>query len=294
MQYDLCIVIPTYNRKQLLMRCLNSLKKQSQITFKIIVVDDGSKDGTGKMINTSFPDIDVINGTGSLFWTGAINTGIKYSIKSYNPSSILITNDDTNFKNEYINNIIDCGKKFPNAIIGSPTIVDTNKGYIIDNGGEILSGFLKKLEIINSGKLYKGSIVDLTKDVDRLTGRGVLIPIKVFKKIGYYDDRHFLQCGDTEFTIRAKNAGYRLLINYNSPVVSFPVYSSYVQSGINHRNSYSIGQIFKYFTDVRSNANIKYLFFYNYTLSNNIAHFIVLLCYNILGTLYGFLKRVKI
>ncbi len=101
----LCIVIPVDNRKEFTHQCLLSLYNQTNKNFFVVVINDGSTDGTGKMIKDKFPDIILINGDGNLWWTKAINIGIKYALK-YNAKYILTLNDDTVLKEDYIEKMI--------------------------------------------------------------------------------------------------------------------------------------------------------------------------------------------
>ena len=67
------IVIPCFNRKKLTRGCLQALENQTYKDFKVIVVDDGSTDGTANMITREFPETILLFGDGNLFWTGATN-----------------------------------------------------------------------------------------------------------------------------------------------------------------------------------------------------------------------------
>ena len=67
---SLFIVIPVHNRKHFTRDCLLSLRKQTFQNFTIIVIDDGSSDGTGEMIQKEFPEVVLLHGDGNLWWTG--------------------------------------------------------------------------------------------------------------------------------------------------------------------------------------------------------------------------------
>jgi len=72
------ICIPVFNRKDLTLKCLASLQKQTYINFKIVICDHGSTDGTTEAIHEQYPNVIVINADSSLWWTGAINLCVKY------------------------------------------------------------------------------------------------------------------------------------------------------------------------------------------------------------------------
>ena len=75
------VVIPVFNRLSLTKACIKSLKKQKNCeTINIIIVDDGSTDGTTAYFKKFFPEIKIIKGTGELYWGGSIKVGIDYVI----------------------------------------------------------------------------------------------------------------------------------------------------------------------------------------------------------------------
>lgn len=74
------IVIPVFNRKEYTRECLLSLKDQTDQRFKVIIVDDGSTDGTEDMLREEFPEVEVLKGSGSLFWTAGVNMGIRHAL----------------------------------------------------------------------------------------------------------------------------------------------------------------------------------------------------------------------
>ena len=60
------IVIPVFNRKQFTKDCLDSLRKQTDKRFKVVVVDDGSTDGTSDMLKEEYPEVHILYGDGNL------------------------------------------------------------------------------------------------------------------------------------------------------------------------------------------------------------------------------------
>ena len=130
---------------------------------------------------------------------------------------------------------------------------------VIDNGGNIVNWWTAKFSVLNRGERRDKFPKDHYVDVSFLTGRGTLIPVQVFHQIGLYDEKHFQQCGDTEFPVRAKKAGYRLIVSYDA-VVKSPVTSS---DSINVSNHYLLKDITSYFLGIRSNFRLKYRFFFS-------------------------------
>ncbi|HSH67481.1 MAG TPA: glycosyltransferase family 2 protein, partial [Bacteroidia bacterium] len=92
------VIIPTFNRQSYLQVLLKQLLSQDKnTTFQIIpiVIVDGSNDGTYEMLDTYFPQVDVIKGTGKWWWTKSVNEGIKYAFSQHQAEYILLLNDDS-------------------------------------------------------------------------------------------------------------------------------------------------------------------------------------------------------
>jgi Predicted glycosyltransferases len=103
---NISIIIPVHNRKSLTQNILAQLHQQTlgmdlaQIT--IVVVDDGSTDGTSEMIRQGFPQVHLLISDGSLWWGGGIKLGMEYSINQLNTDYIVWLNDDLLLTDNFI------------------------------------------------------------------------------------------------------------------------------------------------------------------------------------------------
>lgn len=218
------ILIPIHNRLKTtivglnsLYRSLNFYTKTSNCTikFKVVVIDDGSTDGSYEWISENYPDINLVKGDGNLWWTGAINLGIKYVLKNFNSiSGFLFWNDDTTPAEDYINRLSELSEKKSNTIIGNIVLEKENHDVIHSYGGSLnkWTGFIHYN--------YKGYSIKSCSDnetyVDWLPGMGTYIPIEVFNKIGFLDDKHFPSYfGDVDYCLSAKKSDFKLLVNTN-------------------------------------------------------------------------------
>ena len=103
------IVIPVHNRKAYTLGCLADLTKQTLTEKRVIVVDDGSTDGTAELVARQFPDVIILTGNGSLWWAGAMNFGIRYVLDKLTPDVddfILALNDDIQVRPDYLASLL--------------------------------------------------------------------------------------------------------------------------------------------------------------------------------------------
>ena len=70
------IVIPIYNRKELTLACLASFAKQTYSEYELVIVDDGSTDGSQEAIKKIYPEATVIQGNGNWWWAKSVNEGV--------------------------------------------------------------------------------------------------------------------------------------------------------------------------------------------------------------------------
>jgi GT2 family glycosyltransferase len=285
------IIIPVHNRKDLTEACLKSLMHQSYQDIKIIVIDDGSTDGTNEMIKKQFANVEIIQGDGNLWWTGSINKGIKHVLDFCNPEDyILVLNNDLIVPPNYIANIKEASKLFPNALIGS-LVADINCKDIIVSGGVQIDWKTAKWMNLNSGISRISLPSDFNVEVSTLTGRGVLIPTNVFREIGLYDEEHILQCGDTELPIRASKAGYKLIVSYNSVVFNYPE----DKDNINHKINYRLTDLVEYYWGNKSHTNLKTRFWFAYSaLDKNVLLISRYLFLDFVRITVHFLRRFKV
>lgn len=246
----ICIVIAVHNRKKYTYNCLESLKKQSYTQFNIIVVDDGSTDGTADMIQKFFPEVDLIYGDGSLFWSGATNLAIKRAIEKYNPKYIITFNDDTEADQYFIENLHNAAISNHNAIIGGAAYDIQNKGLLLYDGGKInwLTSSLTNYKDMDSRKNSSTLF-----EVDYYPGRGLLIPVEVFNNIGYYDAEMFPQSwADNDLVLKAKKKGYKVFCNHQAKLYIYNNESKHIFL----KNEKSIRNYYKYLFVQKGGGNI--------------------------------------
>lgn len=247
------IVIPVYNRLERTINCLSSLKKQKNFKeLKIIIVDDASTDGTKEYVQKNFPEVIILNGTGSFFWGGAVYFGIEYVMKTCAAGDwVLLVNNDIELSPDAILNLVSISEiKARKVLVGALTISAEDRKTVIKSGTVVESWFLNKTK-----HLYKGLKLDeITNknavEVDFLTGRCLLHPVEMFSVVGNYDAKTFVHYGgDDEFSSRVKKFGYSTLLCPSS-VVFLKCNENYISTKI------SVKKFFFTFFSIKSSSNI--------------------------------------
>ena len=284
------VIIPVHNRIDYTHQCLSSLSKQDTDDYSIIIVDDGSTDGTSEMVRREFPQTILLQGDGSLWWVGSINKGIRYVLDNCQPEDyILSLNDDLIVQTNYFSSLRQAAKEHSNAIIGS---VETtmNSPDVIKSGGIAINWKTAKRRVLNKGCRLDQFTSGYSIEVDRLTGRGTMFPAKMFRAIGLYDEVHFQQCGDPELPVRAKfKAGYELFVNYNAVVIS----QVPKDVDVNTKETYSLSDWREYFFGIRSHFNIRDHFWFAWNVAPNTFWFLRFFLLDLIRTIGHFLLRLN-
>jgi GT2 family glycosyltransferase len=256
--HRLTIIIPVHNRKEYTSQCLSSLRKQTFKEYSIIVIDDGSTDGTKEMLALEYPEVRVLTGDGNLWWTRATNYGVKFALKN-RADYILTLNNDTIAKEDFLEKMIYWAEQIPHALLGACAFDAVTKEPLY--GGErinwLTAGYTKLLDIIVMEN-WKG-----LHEVTHFPGRGLLIPAEVFRKIGMFEERIFPQsAADEDFTMKAIRAGYPVYCNFDAKIGIYPKESG--DSAL--RDAKSIANYWRHLFSLKGGGNI--LRFVRYAIRN--------------------------
>ncbi len=198
------IIIPVHNRREVTLANLRLLQGQNLFSrFSVIVVDDGSTDGTSAAITAEFPQVVILKGSGALYWTGAMELGMRHAVAAGTNCCIWL-NDDLTLDTGAIDTVVSLAME-RGAIVSGQGIVDHGVG----------EPWLHPLLYRGFHGLESQEIAcDTTTPQQSDTCRGNLVAIatNVIEKIGYPDGTNIPHvAGDTDYGLRASFAGFEVL-----------------------------------------------------------------------------------
>jgi len=216
----LAIVTPVHNRKEITLQCLRSIMRleASGLDISVVIVDDGSTDGTSDAIRAQFPSVDIVVGDGNLWFTEGTNVGIRRALES-DPKYILLINDDQVFDGRCLLYMVETAAKYPRSIVGSLLLLwDTP--HKLFQFSPVWSTMLGGWRHWHSQTVW--TIPDKPWQVDIIVGNCLLVPVEAFRETGLMDSKRYPNFGDAEFTPRLKRRGWRLLIDPRARVFCQP------------------------------------------------------------------------
>ena len=204
---DLSIIIPSYNTKELLKKCLESVFSDHRFEIEVIVVDNNSQDGSPQMVKKEFPEVILIENKDNLGFAKAANQGLKRATGEY----LFLLNSDTVLEKNTLEKLLEYGKTIPPAIVG-PRLL--NPDGTIQPSVFMLPTVKRAIAEYWFGK--KGYFSkytpsgDVAVEVESVVGGAMFFPQEVVEKIGYLDERYFMYFEDLDYCRRAKKFGLKV------------------------------------------------------------------------------------
>lgn len=195
------ILLPVHNRRALTQAFVGDLLKQSHTNFHLLLIDDGSTDGTEKMVRAMIKNVTIIKGSGNWWWAGCLQQAIDWLGRNSANSEdvIMMINDDVKIPVEFIET--GCRWLKPGTLIQA-TIYDDETHEVLDRG-----------MVFEQDKLrFRAPLAN--EQVNCLTTNGLFLLWQDMQKIGDFHTRllpHYLS--DYEYTIRAHRSGLKLIVS---------------------------------------------------------------------------------
>lgn len=201
------VVMTCFNRKDKTVNCLKKLHEGNGANhYSYIVVDDRSKDGTVEAITElGYSDVNIVEGTGSLFWNGGMHMGIDVAFKTEPDFNyMLLVNDDVDFIPGCIDELVEYSKSLNKdgkecVVVGA---TKDDKGRFSYGGIKYTSGI--KYEMLGPDKS------DIS--CDTFNANCTLIPYEVMKKAGNVDPFYKHSMGDFDLGLRIRKDGTRIYV----------------------------------------------------------------------------------
>jgi len=229
----ICLIIVNWNNYKDTIACLESVF-ESSLKNNIVVIDNGSDDSSVQKISqwanekkikyrliSRYHETNISIGANDVILTlislnenrgfaAANNEGIRFAVRQ-NENFVLLLNNDTIIEKDLFMKLSKTVQDVKNVgIIGCKIKHFKPADRIWFSGGRI--------DFIRGSFYHHEDDCREERDTDFVTGCLMLIPTDIFKAVGYFDERYFLNVEDVDFSYRVKEAGFRLVINCNAEI----------------------------------------------------------------------------
>lgn len=215
------VVIPNYNGIKFLRECLQALSEQDEDTpaYEILVVDNGSEDGSIDLIEREFPQVRVIALPENTGFCHAVNAGIKASESPY----VILLNNDTKVKGRFVCELYHAMEIRPGAFSVSAKMLMWDKPELLDDAGDLycVLGWA-----FARGKGRPAAVCDRAAEVFSACGGAAIYRRSILEEIGLFDELHFAYMEDLDIGYRARIRGYRSYYEPKAEVIHYGSASS--------------------------------------------------------------------
>lgn len=210
------IVIPNYNGKTHLNRCFRSISNQTFRDFEVVVVDNGSSDGSVEFTRSVFPNAKLVCNQRNLGFAAPVNQGVNASSGTY----VFILNNDTALDDRCLENLLGTmneskrsrGKNViglaPKTLFFDRAIIDS-VGNAINPDGSVFN--------VGIGQVDLGQF-DRPRRVFGLCFAAAFIERSAFDRVGLVDESYFAYLEDVDWCYRANMLGYEFYTSPNAVV----------------------------------------------------------------------------
>ena len=232
------VVIPNYNGIKYIRDCMDSLRKQEGVLFEVLVVDNGSKDGSLEIIQAEYTETGVIALEENTGFCHAVNVGIQNSKTPY----VILLNNDTVVKPGFVEALLKTIEESERIFSVSSMMLSMQDENVIDDAGDGYSLFGWAYA---RGKGKPASRYEKRANIFAACGGAAIYRKEIFDKIGYFDENHFAYLEDIDIGYRARIHGYRNVYEPRAKVV--------------HAGSATSGSRYNEFKTKLSSANNAYM-----------------------------------
>jgi len=188
--------------------CLSSLGRLEYPSFEVVLVDNGSVDGSPGLIRQRFPGITVIENGRNLGFAAGNNVGIAELIRR-GADYVLLLNNDTEVAPNFLRVLVEAAESIPAAGILGPTVFYFDPPDVIWSAGGSIDryGRPRHLEVDRRD----AGTLEPVREVDYVTGCAMLVKKDVIDRVGVLNERFFMYFEESEWCARARKAGFRVV-----------------------------------------------------------------------------------
>jgi GT2 family glycosyltransferase len=200
------IIVLTWNGWEDTRRCLESLAANAP-EASVLVVDNGSTDGTPALVAKEYPEVELLENGANLGYAAGNNRGIEVALRD-GADFVCVLNNDADVREGFLAPLLQAFADRPTLGAASPLIERRDGDGVWFDGAVLDPG---------TGIPIHSPVANPLSSVV-LTGCCLIVPRHVFEQVGGFDERYFLIFEDADWSLRVRAAGFDLLVVRDSRV----------------------------------------------------------------------------
>jgi GT2 family glycosyltransferase len=203
------VVMLTWNQRDDTLECLASLYQMTYQSFRIVLVDNASTDGTREAVLARFPQVETLSNSTNHGFAAAANQGIAHALQ-HGADYVLLLNNDTVVEKSAVEQLVRCAED--NAVgMVIPKIYYHSQPQTIWSVGAELNRWTLEPKGEARGSPDDGQWEKVIER-DFVTGCALLMKRRLIDEIGALDEGFFRYYDDTDMSLRARKAGFKILL----------------------------------------------------------------------------------
>ena len=199
--------------------CLWSLQRSEYRNLTVLLVDNGSPDGSGDRLRSTFPDVDFLQTGENLGYVGGNNRGIKWALDR-GADYVLIANNDTVLEPGCVGALVSTAVNCGDSVGGTaPKILRHDAPDRIWYAGGDFSWLLGLGTHRREGEWDDPAKDDGAEEVSFMTGCCCLLSAEALREVEGFDETYFAYVEDTDLSLRLNKGGFRMLYQPNARVL---------------------------------------------------------------------------
>jgi GT2 family glycosyltransferase len=206
-----CIIVLNWNGLEDTVECLESLQKVTYPDYHVVVVDNGSAGQDARTLRERFGGwAAVVENERNYGYAGGNNIGIRYAVENYNPSYLLLLNNDTVVDPEFLASMVEVAGSDPAIGIVGPKIYSYDERDRIQSAGGSFDWWSLYRSVRGAGLIDRGQLDQVT-EVDWVSGSALLISREAVENVGLLYPAYFVYSEEVDWCARCKRAGYKVV-----------------------------------------------------------------------------------
>jgi GT2 family glycosyltransferase len=200
------VVVLTWNGREVVRACLDSLRPAIESGHRVVVVDNGSADGTADLVRTAFPSLELIETGANLGFAAGNNVGIRHALAK-GAELVVLLNQDATVAPDCIDELVAASARHPDAGTVSAKVYEMREPERLWFAGATFTTRTGRSRHVGQGEIDRGQF-DREREIDRGCACAMLLTRRMLDEVGLLDEELFLYCEEIDLALRERKRGF--------------------------------------------------------------------------------------